>query len=85
MFHDFLFFLRGNLGVKIHISYNVYCVHPWLFILSRGSSISLRTFYKRKEKESRRSWIHLEICMNICVYILLWCTLHLIIIRYDKI
>lgn len=69
MFHDFLFFLQVNLGVKIHISYSVYCVRPWLFILSRGSSIFLRTFYKRKEKESRGSWTHLEICMNISVYI----------------
>lgn len=43
-------------------------------------------FLKRKEKESGGSWTNLEICMKyFCVYILLWCTLHLIIIRYVNI
>ena len=41
---------------------------------------------KRKEKESRGSWTQSRnLYEYFCVYILLWCTLHLIIIHYDKI
>lgn len=88
-----IFFLHGVVSCrsihmfkkKIHISNSANCDSLWIFILSRGSSISC-TFFKREEKESKGELGQSRaLYWYFCVYILIWCTLHLIIIPYDNI